>query len=156
MAKKRIRLLRRIAGATGMTLGGLLCAAGIALAGMLLTSYIEWENAEDALLTAGMVVGAVVGLGLVVLALGRLVYGAWRGGSPIRWAVSWLLLAGGAAAAAPLAGMFFFVVLTGVEPTEHELVVHLGAAVIVAVGVAIFGRGLRPDPDRRYRRRVAI
>jgi hypothetical protein len=130
-----------------MILGGAAAAAMIALAAIVIGNYVEWDNAPDALRTVAMVtIPPAIG-GLVLVLVGRLVYGDWRDAAPMRQASSLTVRLAGLMIAIALGAMLLFLIFAGISPDDQNAVIALGIG--TALGIALVGLGLRMKPPGR-------
>jgi hypothetical protein len=132
-----------------MILGGAAAAAMIALAAIVVGNFVEWDNAPDALRTVAIVtIPPAIG-GLLLVLVGRLVYGDWRAAAPMRQASSLTVRLAGLMIAIALGAMLAFLFFVGVSPDDQNAVMALGLGTVAGIVLVALGTRMKP-PDRSY------
>jgi hypothetical protein len=132
-----------------MILGGAAAAAMFALAAIVVGNFVEWDNAPDALRTVAIVtIPPAIG-GLLLVLLGRLVYGDWRDAAPMRQASALTVRLAGLMIAIALGAMLLFLFFAGVSPDDQYAVVALGIGTALGIALVALGMRMKP-PDRSY------
>jgi hypothetical protein len=132
-----------------MILGGAAAAAMIALAAIVIGNYVEWDNAPDALRTVTIVTMPPAIGGLLLVLVGRLIYGDLRDAAPMRQASSLAVRLAGLMIAFALGAMLLFLFFAGISPDDQNAVIALGLGTVLGVGLVMLGSRLKP-PGRSY------
>jgi hypothetical protein len=127
-----------------MLVGGLAVLAMAVLASVVIATYLEWENAADALSTVAMVSSVPVVGGALVALFGRWVYGDWTGSAPLLRVSSWLVRVIGIVLTAALGVMLALLVFAGVGPEDGDVAVSLGIGIIGGLGLVLIGFLIAP------------
>ncbi|MEZ6031060.1 MAG: hypothetical protein R3C46_15115 [Hyphomonadaceae bacterium] len=134
---------RRACGAIIMGLGAAALLATIAGATVLAVSIVKSGDlpATPPVLATGAA-GGVLG-GIVVLLLGRLIYGHWRRAAPIANFTADVTRMVGLAIAFGLGAMLVFLLATGLEKEDAVAAIVLGIGTVAGLGLAYVGNNLR-------------
>lgn len=132
---------RRIGGALLMGLGGLAVAAVLLVAGVVLANYVDWSDAAEPLATVAAILSPPLAGGVLILALGRWLFGDWRSAAPLRvWGTRALGLVG-AALVLVLGVMLALNLSTGFGDHNREMVIAMSVGVVAGLG--LIGLNLR-------------
>ena len=140
---------RYLLGAALMILGGAVAAAMVALATVVITNFVEWDNSRDALGTVAAVTVPPALFGLALIALGRWTYGDWQDAAPVRQASSLTVRLAGFLIAVGLGAMLLFLLATGLAPDDQNAAIVLGLGTSIGVVLVMFGLRMKPR-GRRY------
>ena len=141
---------RRLTGASLMILGGATVVAMAALASLVIANYVEWENGADALRTVATVTGLPAGAGLVLVLIGRGIYGDWLERSPVLNASSMAIRILGFLVTAIFGSMLLFLVATGITADDLTATAALGIGTTLGLAVIFLGFRIRSGSGRSY------
>ena len=135
----------RILGAVLMTLGGALAIAMITLAAIVIANFVEWSSATDALTTIGLITLPAALLGVLLIVLGRMVYGQWLDRAPLRRIAALVIQAVGALITLALGVMFLLLIMAGVGPQDRSDATSLGLGMLAGLALLFLGVWLKPS-----------
>ena len=141
---------RRTFGAAFMILGGAAVVAMAALAVLVISNHLEWDNAAEALGSVARVALPPALGGAALLALGRLVYGEWLDRSPMLNASAAAMRLAGFVLAIGLGAMLLFLAATGITAADQIAAVVLGLGTTAGVGLILLGFRMKAGSGRRY------
>jgi hypothetical protein len=141
---------RRLTGASLMILGGATVVAMAALASLVIANYVEWENGADALRTVATVTGLPAGAGLVLILVGRGIYGDWLERSPVINASGMMIRILGFLVTAIFGSMLLFLVATGITADDLTATAALGIGTTLGLAVLFLGFRIRSGSGRSY------
>jgi hypothetical protein len=142
--------LRRLTGASLMILGGATVVAMAALASLVIANYVEWENGADALTTVATVTGMPAGAGLVLILIGRGIYGDWLERSPVANASSTAIRILGFLVTAIFGSMLLFLLATGITADDLTATAALGIGTTLGLALVFLGFRIKPGSGRSY------
>jgi hypothetical protein len=140
----------RIIGAGLMTIGAALAIAMIILAAILVANFIDWTNVARALPVAVITLPAGL-LGVLLIGLGRLIYGQWLDRAPLRRIAALIVQAIGAMTTLGLGVMFLLLIMAGVGPQDRSDATSLGLGMLAGLVLLFLGVWLRPTGSMRER-----
>jgi len=133
-----------------MALGGAAALFFCALAVVVAANFIEPENMRDALATIAMLTAPGLIAGLAAIALGRWLYGSWRGRAPLMWIVRLVLPWAGLGAAVVFFAMLAWVFVLGFGPEDALAAIKHALGAASGLLAFVVGRRLRrPTPSDR-------
>lgn len=141
---------RHLTGASLMILGGATVVAMAALASLVIANYVEWENGSDALSTVATVTGLPAGAGLVLILIGRWVYGDWLERSPVVNASGQAIRILGFVVTAIFGSMLLFLVATGITADDQTAAAALGIGTTLGLAVIFLGFRIKSGSGRSY------
>ena len=143
-------LWRRRTGAMLMILGGCVVLAMAALASVVVANYVEWENAVDAMQTVATVtIPPAIG-GIVVILVGRMIYGEWYERSPMLNASGLLVRMLGFTVTAIFGTMLIFLLATGITAEDQTAAAALGIGTTLGLVILFLGSRIRSGSGRSY------
>jgi len=143
-------LWRRRTGAMLMILGGCVVLAMAALASVVVANYVEWENAVDAMQTVATVtIPPAIG-GIVVILVGRMIYGEWYERSPMLNVSGLLVRLLGFTVTAIFGTMLIFLLATGITADDQTAAAALGIGTTLGLVVLFLGFRIRSGSGRSY------
>lgn len=141
---------RRTIGAALM-ISGFAAIVGMAVTAIFVTSnYLAWESYEDALRTVAALTAPPAGAGLVLLLIGRWVYGEWLDRAPIMGASSLAVRIAGFCVAIGLGVLLVFLMFTGATADDQAAMALLGLGLTIGVALIFLGFRIKPRSNRRY------
>ena len=140
----------RILGAVLMTLGAALAIAMITLAAIVIANFVEWSNATDALTTIGLITLPAALLGVLLIVLGRMVYGQWLDRAPLRRIAALVIQAVGALISLALGVMFLALIMAGVGPQDRSDATSLGLGMLAGLALLFLGVWLKPSGPAQH------
>ena len=140
--------IRRIAGIGLMTVGVLVAAFFAALGVAVVANYIEPENPADGLSTVAVLTVPGIVAGVIVLALGRWLYGGWRGEAPLLRAARIMLPVAGLVSVAVFGVLLVALLVTGFGAEDWLSALKHWLGVASGVGTFLLGRSLRPSASK--------
>ena len=139
----------RILGAAMMTLGAALVIATFTLAAIVIANFAEWSNAADALTTIGMITLPAALLGVLLIVVGRMVYGQWLDRAPLRRIAALVIQSIGALITLALGVMFVVLIMAGVGPQDRSDAASIGLGMLAGLALLFFGVWLKPSGSGR-------
>jgi hypothetical protein len=140
--------MRRVAGATLMLAGtGTLSGAAWAVT-MLAAAGVEARAALLDIVLQSTGFAWLLGTGLTLLLVGRLVYGSWHEAAPIATVTGEIARTVGLIVAVSMAGLLIFLFASGMEHDDAPAAVALGLGVAGGILLAQLGANLRNSRER--------
>jgi hypothetical protein len=141
---------RRTIGAALM-ISGFAAIVGMAVMAMfVMSNYVEWENYQDALRTVAMLTAPPAGAGVLLMLIGRWVYGEWIDRAPIIGASSLAVRIAGFCVAIGLGMLLVFLMFTGASADDQAAMALLGLGATIGVALIFLGFRIKPRSGRRY------
>ena len=138
----------RIIGATMMTLGAALVVATITLAIIIIANFVEWNNAADVLTTIGWITLPAALLGALLIVFGRMIYGQWLDGAPLRSIAALAIQGIGALTTLALGVIFLLLIMAGVGPQDRSDAASVGVGMLAGLALLFLGVWLQPSRHR--------
>jgi hypothetical protein len=140
---------RSLAGAVVMGAGGLLIVAATLVGGVVLANYVDWGDPVEPLATVATILSVPLAGGVLILVLGRWLFGAWRTAAPLRiWGMR-VLGAIGACLVPVLATMLALTLSSGFGDHNREMVIAM--AIGVLAGLVLASLAIRREQSARWR-----
>lgn len=132
-------------------ISGFAAIVGMAVTAIFVTSnYVAWENYDEALRTVAMLTAPPAGAGLVLLLIGRWVYGEWLDRAPIMGASSLAVRVAGFCVAIGLGVLLVFLMFTGATADDQAAMALLGLGLTIGIALIFLGFRIKPRSNRRY------
>ncbi|MBI1361800.1 MAG: hypothetical protein GC155_16110 [Alphaproteobacteria bacterium] len=119
------------------------------LSGIVISNFVEWNNAADALRTVSLITLPVEVLGAALVLIGRWTYGGWKRRAPLRWVSAQIFLTIGVLTVAALGVMLLLLIIAGVGPQDRSDAASLGLGVLAGLAIVLVGVLIRPRIERR-------
>ena len=133
-----------------MIIGAAICVAMVALASVVIANYVEWDNGIDAMRTVATVtVPPAIG-GLLLVFLGRWVYGDWYDRSPMLNASGLMVRILGFLVTAIFGSMLAFLLATGITADDQAAAAALGIGTTLGLAIVFLGFRLSSGSGRSY------
>lgn len=120
------------------------------VASFIVASYVEWENAADALRTVAIATAPPALIGAILMIVGRWVYGGWSERAPIVNASSLAIRTVGFTVAIALGLTLVFFLATGMSADDETAAAMLGLGATAGVGLVFLGMRMKRRSGRRY------
>ena len=133
-----------------MILGFAAIVGMAAMAILIVTNYLEWENSQDALRTVAIVTAPPALVGFLLILTGRWIYGEWLERAPIMGASSLAVRTAGFLVAIGLGAMLIFLLATGITAEDQAAAALLGVGATIGVALIFLGMRIKPRSNRRY------
>jgi hypothetical protein len=133
-----------------MILGGATVVAMAALASLVIANYVEWENGADALGTVAMITIPPALAGIVLIFIGRWVYGEWYRRSPMLNASGVAIRILGFVVTLIFGSMLIFLTVTGITADDHTTAAALGIGTTLGLAVIFVGFRIKSGSGRSY------
>lgn len=132
-----------------MLAGGCMIVGMFVLSGIVISNFVEWNNAADALRTVSLITLPVEVLGAALVLIGRWTYGGWKRRAPLRWVSAQIFLTIGVLTVAALGVMLLLLIIAGVGPQDRSDAASLGLGVLAGLAIVLVGVLIRPRIERR-------
>ena len=133
-----------------MILGFAAIVGMAATALFVVSSYVEWENSDDALRTVAVLTAPPALGGFLLMLIGRWIYGEWLERAPIMGASSLAVRIAGFLVALGLGAMLLFLLFTGITAEDQAAAALLGLGATIGVALIFLGMRIKPRSSRRY------